>query len=289
MTGKNRVISELTRPNSLFLSTAAASKHDQISALYSWFSNDLRFADHGNFNSRLQVTLNEIKAQQASADQLKRLLKVADLGICDMKVINEDAGARRKMLTILQSAMADVDQTEGLNQALDILAERSRTRIELQHSSSTGQGAVSLPFDTESMGTRSLIALGGPVLQALRLGHTLLVDEIDTSLHPSLVAELVRLFKSPTTNPGHAQLIFTSHDTALLGNLLGNEPVLDRDQTWFVEKDQAGASALYPLTDFHPRKQENLERGYLQGRYGALPFVNMQKLVPQSRNPSGDT
>ena len=73
------------------------------------------------------------------------------------------------------------------------------------------------------------------------------------------------------------QLIFTTHDTNLLGSLLG-EPPLRRDQVWFTEKDQAGRSHLYPLTDFHPRKEENLERGYLQGRYGAVPFLNA--LVP---------
>jgi AAA15 family ATPase/GTPase len=66
--------------------------------------------------------------------------------------------------------------------------------------------------------------------------------------------------------------MFTTHDTNLLGNVLG-EPPLRRDQIWFTEKDQTGATKLYPLSDFHPRKEENLERGYLQGRYGAIPFL----------------
>jgi AAA15 family ATPase/GTPase len=80
------------------------------------------------------------------------------------------------------------------------------------------------------------------------------------------------LFQDPTSNPNGAQLLFTTHDTNLLGTVLGDAP-LRRDQVWFTEKDSGGATHLYPLTDFHPRKHENLERGYLQGRYGAIPFV----------------
>ena len=72
--------------------------------------------------------------------------------------------------------------------------------------------------------------------------------------------------------------MFNAHDTALLGNLLG-EPSLHRDQVWFVEEDEEGASRLYPLTDFKPRKFENLERGYLQGRYGAIPFIVSQMVT----------
>lgn len=80
------------------------------------------------------------------------------------------------------------------------------------------------------------------------------------------------MFNDPSHNPRNAQLIFTTHDTNLLGTIVG-ESALRRDQIWFTEKDEGGATHLYPLTDFHPRKEENLERGYLQGRYGAVPFL----------------
>jgi AAA15 family ATPase/GTPase len=82
-----------------------------------------------------------------------------------------------------------------------------------------------------------------------------------------IALELVRIFNSPSENPS-AQLIFNTHDTNLL-----DLTVLRRDQVWFTEKDPTGATHLYPLTDFSPRKQENLARGYIQGRYGAVPFV----------------
>jgi hypothetical protein len=106
----------------------------------------------------------------------------------------------------------------------------------------------------------------------LRDGGLLLVDELERSLHPSLARKIIHQFNDPAANPKNAQIIFTTHDTNLLGTTLG-EPALRRDQVWLTEKDSEGATVLYPLTDYKPRKAENLERGYLQGRYGAVPFL----------------
>ena len=97
-----------------------------------------------------------------------------------------------------------------------------------------------------------------------------MIDELDTSLHTLLVRELVRLFHRPELNRGNAQLIFTTHDTSLL-----DAPhLLRRDQIWLVEKDRDQASELIGLSEFSPRKNEALERGYLMGRYGRIPLLN---------------
>ncbi len=101
-----------------------------------------------------------------------------------------------------------------------------------------------------------------------------MVDELDTSLHTLLMQALVRLFHRPEVNTGGAQLVFTTHDTSLL-DAYG---LFRRDQVWFVEKRSDQSSSLYPLLDFSPRKNEALERGYLQGRYGALPFLRNQAM-----------
>ena len=98
-------------------------------------------------------------------------------------------------------------------------------------------------------------------------GEVLLVDEIDSSLHPILVRFLISRFHSEKTNPLNAQLVCCTHNTSLL-----DQEVFRRDQIWFMEKD-VGASTLYPLTDFNPRTGESLERGYMRGRYGALPIL----------------
>jgi uncharacterized protein len=129
-----------------------------------------------------------------------------------------------------------------------------------------------LPLEEESRGTQTLFRLALPILQAIDKGGVLLVDELEASLHPTLAQEIVRQFNGPATNPRNAQLLFTTQDTNLLGTTLG-APAVRRDQVWLTEKDAEGATVLYPLTDYKPRKAENLERGYLQGRYGAIPFL----------------
>lgn len=117
----------------------------------------------------------------------------------------------------------------------------------------------------ESKGTQQLITLALPWLSALRQGHLLLIDEFESSLHPHIARQLL---KSLHANEGTAQLIFTTHDTNLL-----DPDLLRRDQIWFTERSPEGATSLYSLWDFKPRKGENFRKGYLNGRYGAVPFL----------------
>ena len=111
------------------------------------------------------------------------------------------------------------------------------------------------------------------MIESLATGTVLLADELDASLHPDLVAQLVRLYQNPHTNPNHAQLVFNSHDTSLLGGAVG-ERLLGRDQIWFTEKLNDGRTRLYQLIDFEPRKQEAVGRRYLDGWYGAKPIIS---------------
>jgi uncharacterized protein len=141
---------------------------------------------------------------------------------------------------------------------------------ELRFHHATDTGSAVFDFVDESSGTRNLLLLAAPVLTALKNGHTLVIDELDTSLHTLLVRELVRLFHNPEVNTGGAQLVFTTHDTSLLGA----QELFRRDQIWVVEKDRDQSSALVSLAEFSPRKNETLERGYLTGRYGGIPFLS---------------
>jgi len=158
----------------------------------------------------------------------------------------------------------------------DLLAGRTEVRSEeveehqLRFSHVTEQGRAVFDLVDESSGTRNLLFLAGPVLDILQKGLTLVIDELDTSLHTLLVRELVRLFHQPEVNTGGAQLIFTTHDTSLLDA----PDLFRRDQVWFVEKDREQASTLVALSEFSPRKNEALERGYLMGRYGGVPFLS---------------
>jgi uncharacterized protein len=262
--GENETIKGLTRANSLFLSAAAQNNHPSLLPIFAWFRFTVRHARmrgarrwfslagvHGIFSPQLGLPGLADEMLQREREEMVRLLQAADTGIVDVRLEErEDPG--------MQTAR--------------------RLSLSFRHASQEEERAW-LPVEVESEGTVTLLELAGPILRALRHGGLICVDELESSLHPMLAFELVRMFNDPSRNPKGAQLIFTTHDTNLLGSVLGEQP-LRRDQVWFTEKDSAGATQLYALTDFHPRKEENLERGYLQGRYGAVPFLgSLQSLL----------
>ncbi|GGM32486.1 AAA family ATPase [Micromonospora yangpuensis] len=182
-------------------------------------------------------------------EQALALLRLADLGIEDV-VIDEQE--------VVYSSSGDT---------------RTQRRLRLVHRS--GGSATPIEFSAESEGTRTWFRLIGPVLTALQSGSMVIFDELDASLHPTLSAELLRVFRSPVTNPHGAQLIFTSHDTSLLNHL-------NRDEVWLTEKRLDGSTRLGALAEFageRVRKSQNLENAYLHGRFGALPQVDQTEFL----------
>ena len=127
----------------------------------------------------------------------------------------------------------------------------------------------------ESQGTRKLVSMAGPLWSILRHGHILFVDELDARLHPLMTRRIIELFHSPLTNPHGAQLIFATHDTNLLDKTL-----FRRDQIWFAEKDRQGATHLASLAEYRVRSDAAFEKQYLEGRYGAIPFLGDLSRLP---------
>jgi len=124
-----------------------------------------------------------------------------------------------------------------------------------------------IPFSHQSRGVQRMFSIAFILNAALVLGGVVLIDELEASMHPHLARYIVDLFQNKETNTKGAQIIFTTHDTNLL-----DQSLLRRDQIWFVEKDGC-CSTLYGLLEFAPRKDENLESGYLRGRYGGVPSM----------------
>jgi hypothetical protein len=270
--GRNKVIADLTRPNSLFLSAAAANNHKRVDLVDHWFRAHLRMASPGDRSARIDYTAS-MSDSEKRWKQVTELIQFADLGISNARVrkqpINESDRARlRGVLHALRPEDEILD-----DERFDEYVERASKVVEFGHSTDGRPEPVYLPLNSESLGTQTWFALVGPVVRAINNGDTLMVDELDASLHPHLTSEVLKVFREPSKNPKQAQILFTTHDTALLGTLLGERELL-RDQVWFTEKRPDGATVIYPLTDFAPRKSENLERGYLQGRYGAVPFLD---------------
>ncbi len=250
--GPKSVWEGATRPNALFLSMAVQLNSEQLQPVFAWFVNQLAiFNEITPLGQHFSIEmLRKPEGKRAICD----FLTSADISISDIEVVTR--------------------KVSGQAVHFDVAAEKTEVRNEEQevhellfhHVTDHGEAVFSL--GDESMGTRNLLFLTGPVLEILDKGMVLVVDELGSSLHPLLVRRLVELFQNSRFNKKGAQLIFTSHDTSLL-----DQDLFRRDQIWFVEKDRDQASKLYPLSDFSPRKNEALERGYLMGRYGALPFL----------------
>lgn len=279
LTGEIRRIATLTRDNALFLSSAASNNHPLLGALHQQLTTCMQFAGHDFHGERFRLKVIEELLQQPGTEQdVNALLRLADLGIERAEVVTSDLPPElEESLEQLHRALSraaglrvDPPDTDSL-----------KRRIQLRRAGSD----VALPIDEESAGTRAWLSIAGLTLGALRDGSVLVVDEIDSSLHPMLSSSLLRMFKDPEINRHGAQLLFASHDTTLLGTLLAEE-LLSRDEVWFTQKDPEGATTLFPLTEFHPRRDENVERGYLQGRYGAVPYLNfdmVRKLFQERR------
>ncbi|WP_246264974.1 AAA family ATPase [Acrocarpospora pleiomorpha] len=238
--GAKKPVIEYTRPNALFLTAAGSFQMKQLVPLHDWFKANLWLVSpDDDLRQRDAYTRWEL-LKPAFRERVEGLLSVADLGVAG--VVVEDRG-------------------------------EELPEVSLTHHGKDGP----MPFDLgqqESFGTLAWFAFLGPLLKALDDGAVLLVDELDSSLHPVLVAEVIRLFEDPVANPRGAQLIFTGHDATLLSKAHVERP-LDREHVWITEKRKSGESELYPLTDVGVRADESLERGYLRGRYGGVPRIGL--------------
>lgn len=259
----NADILELARDNALFLSVGAQLNNPGLTTVHRWFSQSLKMLNLGADSSGLDpgFSANLVKGEPSHLrERFLTLLQHADLGVVDAQV-----------------RQAPPDAATGMFEALgkflhpSVLKEMATAGAAMQ-SISLGHRAegsvVPIDYSRESAGTQRLFALAGPWLDILENGHTAFIDELDASLHPVLVQELLGLLFSRHTNPKAAQVVFTTHNPYLLAS-----SVLRRDQVWFTEKDANGGTHVYPLSDYSPRPKESLVNGYLAGRYGAVPMI----------------
>jgi len=263
-----RAVTTLLRPNALFLSTAASANHPLLLPLYGWFHRNLLLAEASSRSIRQAFTA-KLLDDPIARERILMLLRAADLGVTDARVHELDAAARDRLERAARIIAGEEEKRDGADS--DPLPVFGEMDVSLMHRGAGGE--VELDPAEESFGTLVWLGLVGPVIDALAEGTVFLADELDASLHPALVAQIVRLFQEARTNPHRAQLIFNTHDTTILGDS-GEDRLMGRDQVWFTEKLHDGSTRLYPLTDLDPRKHEAVGRRYLAGRYGALPILS---------------
>lgn len=234
----------LMRENALLLSAASQANQAEVKPVYRWFNlHQLHVIRMGIPSVRREHLALLITDAVKEYPEFVDLLRTADFGITEISVEEPVFAGRRVPI------------------------------VRFRHE----PGGVWLELADQSEGTLSWAELLVYALEALANGSLMVLDEIDASLHPLLTARLVELFRHRETNAHGAQLLFTTHDATLLGTSSG-EDLLRRDEIWFAEK-RDGASSLYPLSDFHPRKGENRERRYLLGSYGAVPAIFEDSVV----------
>ena len=256
-TGRKKQWQDMTRENALFLSTGVQWNSDQLKPVFSWFQK-LAVIGHGTLldpGFSVKECNDEKKKQRILA-----FMNEADISISDIRMETKDFA--------IEDLPSDLppEIREEIRRNMD---GKKMMRVGFLHPVEGADAPVILPLEEESDGTRKLFAYAGPWLDILTSGRILFADELDNSLHPKIMRFLLSLFHNSKTNQANGQLIFTTHDTTLM-----EQEVMRRDQIWFVEKSEANASHLYPLSDFKPRAGEALQKGYLNGRYGALPYIS---------------
>ncbi len=262
--GPNSAVRDITRQDSLFLSAARQSGHPQLRPIAKLLSSGLRIRMRPPVSLALDLE-NFLNESPSERDRLLTLLRAADKGIEDLRI-----DFRLK----IRDGMGITSQRQLEKEPSEPIASRVTTSRDLVYVHRIEGERVDLGEAAQSEGTRTLAGELPRILIGLREGNLVGIDELDRSLHPQLTLAILGLFASPESNPKGAQLVFTTHDTSLLSS-----GILRRDEVWMCEKDSDGASSLFPLSDFAPRKNENLEKGYLQGRFGAVPHLNAESLL----------
>jgi AAA15 family ATPase/GTPase len=254
--GEKKSWQESTKKNSLFLSTAVQLNSIDLSIPFGWIAKKLRvLLGHHFFPD--QYTSHACHAHDQRSSVLE-MLRSVDLGIVDLKISEEDWDEKS-----IPSSIPD----DLRNHIVKEMRGKKIYTTELLRQSRDGT-LVKFDIDDESTGTSLLYSLAGPWLDALCYGQTLVIDELDSGLHPLALRSLVSMFFDPKQNVGNAQLVITCHEATLL-----RDDLLRADQVWFIDRNDRDGSRIYPLSEFKPRKNESYLRGYLGGRFGGIPLA----------------
>lgn len=278
---RRNLISETIAPNQLFFSIACTMNDTACVKAMKWFRDAIYFSrDYSDIPQQLLEYSNDNGMLKAIASYAQ----AADLGIEDMqfefnsKEIDEELdwpdnvpeGIRAALTQFMRALSESSNQAEAKLKLGEVTATSLHTGID----KAGKHQQYKLELEDESDGTRKLMALAPAIESALRSGGVLLVDEIEKEMHPMLVNYIIAKFQSKRTNTNGAQLIFTTHNTELM-----NMELLRKDQLYFADKNQTdGSSELYSISDFNTRTTENIRKGYLAGKYGATPDIDIEEV-----------
>lgn len=243
----------LTSPKMLFLAQAVMNSSEELNQLrapFSWFQTGLLVVEQNNMMGLSSASIRFLQMVSDYKNDLRDFLSALDIPVSSIELNSEES------VSI---------QSNGKLTLKDFLAAAQKDKLTLTHTSVSGD--ADFDFSEESCGTKNLIGFWLPwfmMNQAAGSG-VLCVDELNSSLHPEIVADLIGKHLDSGLE---TQLIFTTHDTHLM-----NEKILRRDQFWITERDAHGATSLFSVHDFEGRESEDVEKRYFEGRYRGLPLI----------------
>lgn len=256
--------------NKLFLATATSWNSDLTKDAYMWFATMIDTYDSQNLEDLMYTEFDRHQNNNDSSLNkfMLHLLQKADINISNFNYESIKREVNQLPFELppeLQGLMNPIPSAKKV-------LEQRRIITSHQVVENGEKKEYPLNYFDESNGTKRLFTYGPVLKNALENGRTIIIDEIDNALHPAMTKSLIEMFQNPNINKNNAQLIFNTHEISLLDLNL-----FRRDQIYFVEKNnKTGVSDLYSLDEFSPRKSENIQKRYLQGRYGAMPFVNLK-------------
>lgn len=256
--------------NKLFLLTAATWNYEKVKPVVDYILNDIivlhDISQPTKYNINYIIEHNDLEEYKKFCLEF---LNNADISISDFEINMQkikELGKQAEFMTKIMNVIVNNDP-EQMNKFgnSDIFNIKTIHNVKDEDSSNL----YALELIEESIGTQQLFYFAPALFYTFKEGKTLLIDEIDRSLHPLLVEYIIKKFYDAEINTKNAQLICNTHDTNLL-----NLDIFRRDEIWFTERNNATASTeMYALSDFSPRKDENIEKAYLLGRYGGIPFI----------------
>lgn len=285
--GAKRPYEQMTRSDAPYISVLYAANLSVIKPAYVFLCERIGFYKADLYKCEIDNLRGELKRGSPTAKALATLMAHSDLGISvvqrrdpldELQRLSQVASAPGEggyedlasgMLALSEPGLSREDRRR---RAKDIAKTPPAPLYQFAFTHAGADGYEGT-FDEseESTGTLSVLAFFSLALRLLSRRSVGFVDEIDASLHPTYVQELVALFNDPKTNPHQSQLIFTTHDVSLITRTGADVRVLNQDQIWLVEKSRDGVSSLYPVTSISSRWDENFGRNYLHGVYGAYP------------------
>lgn len=263
--GPKKTLEKLLLPNQLFLSKAAENNVDALMEAYRFFNKGMTAYPliegyHESNLTRLYAKRLAENKDSAFSKRFNALICALDTGICSVTVEEVD----------WKDYKFPGNMPDELKKKVQ---ENYKYDIKTQHPIYDGKdtlGFTAFDVSEESTGTQSLFVIGGIILEALDHGRVLVVDEFEKNLHPSITRFLIQLFHNPLVNRKNAQLIFATHDITQLSN-----DHFRRDQVWFSEKNEYGATSLYRCSDIPGiRLGTPLDKWYATGRFGATPIID---------------